>query len=251
MNQDTGDWPGLFQAGIERAAQHWLSFFGDRTRVDAETWAANGGHALRTLTWCIDSRRYLEVAADLALALHTKMMYLGYWQEWETLLRRLIVQATPALDAERLWELTQALGSLSLRLHRFAEAIALAERNDQLAATRGDLARQQAAQIRLAEIHLNAEHFDQALGHAEEATELAMALGDPIGEADSLINAARALMDLGDIAEAERRLTKALALTRRPATQSTRPRRTSSWAMRPGCPGIGPRRWRSSARRCR
>jgi tetratricopeptide (TPR) repeat protein len=213
MNPGVDDWPGQFLAGIERAAQHWLARLREHPMLAPAVWAADGGHALRALTWCADCGRYNELAADLAVALAQNMMQRGHWHEWETLLRRVFDRVGPALDPDRLWELTHVLGQPLLRLHRFAEAIALAERNYQLAAARGDLGRRQAALSRLAEIHLMAEAFDRALPYAEAATALAAARGDPVGEADGLIGAARALMELGDLPEAERRLARALALT--------------------------------------
>jgi tetratricopeptide (TPR) repeat protein len=213
MNPPSNDWQTLFVAGIERTARHWLSFFRDRPLMDAETWAASSGHALRALTWSVSSGRYNELAADLALALTSSVMRLGYWHEWEITLRQVIAQVAETIDTERLWDLNAVLSYLLLRLHRLDESIALSKQNYQIAAARQDVSRQQSTLMHLAETYLNAEAFDQALPCAENATALAIALGDPIGEADGLINAARALMDLGDIAEAERRLAKALALT--------------------------------------
>jgi tetratricopeptide (TPR) repeat protein len=210
MNEDAADWPELFLAGIERAARHRLALLRERPLLAAQVSGSSSGHAFRALTWCADCGRYNELAADLAVALTRNVMRLGHWHEWEIVLRRVLARTGPALDDDRLWELTHALGHLLFRLHCFEESIVLTERNYQLAVARGDLARQQAALIRLAEIHLNAEHFDQALRYAEGATELALALGDLIGEADGLINAARALMELGDLPEAERRLAQAL-----------------------------------------
>jgi tetratricopeptide (TPR) repeat protein len=213
MNPPSNDWQALFVAGIERTARHWLSFCRDRPMMDAETWAHCSGHAFRALTWCTDCGQYNELAADLAMALFGNVIRLGYWQEWEIILRRVIAQTAQTIDAERLWDLNAILSYLLLRLHRLDEAIALSKQNYQIAAAQQDVFRQQSTLMHLAETYLNAEAFDLALRYAEEAAGLAITRGDPIGEADGLINAARALMDLGDVAEAERRLVRALTLT--------------------------------------
>lgn len=213
MNPPSNDWQTLFLTGVERTARHWLSFFRDRPVMVTETWTHSSGHAFRALTWCADCGRYDELAADLAMALFGNVMRLGYWHEWEITLRHVIARTAPALDAGRQWDLNQALSYLLLRLHRFEESCTIAEQNYQVALTRGDGARQQLAQMHLTEGYLNAEAFAQALHWAEKVTALAIARSNPIEEADGLIGAARTLMDLGDIAEAERRLAKALALT--------------------------------------
>jgi tetratricopeptide (TPR) repeat protein len=205
------DLQALFHAGIERAGRHWLAFFQTAPR-DPVIWARCGGHALRALTWCIESDRHSELAADLALALGSHVMQLGYWHEWEAVLRRVIARVAVTVDVERAWALNSHFSYVLCRLYRLEESIALLQRNYEMAVARQDILQQQGVLIALAETYLNAETYDLALRCAEGATTLAVTLGDPVREADALTNAARALMALGRVDEAERRLGRALAL---------------------------------------
>ncbi len=211
MNTPQPDPQTVFHAGIERAGRHWLAFFQAAPR-NPEIWARCGGHALRALTWCIESGQSPELTADLAQALQSHVMQLGHWHEWESMMRRVIAQVAETVDVERAWALNSHFSSLLYRLHRLDESIALSQRSYELAVARQDIGRQEGVLIALAEAYLNAEAYDQALRCAEEATALALVLGEPIRETDALIDAARALMALGRVDEAERRLEQALAL---------------------------------------
>jgi tetratricopeptide (TPR) repeat protein len=201
----------VFHAGIERAGRHWLAFFHDPW-PDPEVWARCGGHALRALIWCTESGQSPELAADLTLALGSHVMQLGYWHEWESMLRRVIARVAATIDAERAWALNSYFSSVLYRLHRLEESIALSQRCYALAVAQQDIGRQEGVLIALAEAYLNAEAYGQALRCAEEATALALVIGEPIREADALTDAARALMALGRVDEAESRLERALAL---------------------------------------
>jgi tetratricopeptide (TPR) repeat protein len=202
----------LFHAGIERAGRHWLAFFRDRP-ADPDEWARLGGHALRALIWCADAGRYGELATDLVLALEWHVMYLGHWHEWESALRHVSARLGETVDAERQMILSVRLATLCWRLGRSEEALALLQHNYELVTARGDARLQWGVFEGMAEAYLNARGFDQALRCAEEGTGLAIAIGDRVKEAASLINAARALMELGQVPEAQRRLERALALT--------------------------------------
>lgn len=117
------------------------------------------------------------------------------------------------MDDELRIQLEDSLGSFWLRLNRIDEVIVLAQRQYVWASGCGSIVHMNAATIRMAEAHLNAEHYDFALAYAEEAHGLALQLGDPVRQADALINAARALLGLGLFDDAEQRLGRAETLT--------------------------------------
>lgn len=199
-----------FDQGIGRAVQHWLNSWPAQAN-DPEDRAHLAGHALAALRWSVATGQALEPAADLVVAIQAYMLYQGQWNEWEALLHRLLEQAS-CLSQERLFALRHLLGALYMRQHRLAESLALSGENHRWALAMSDRCRQAEAAINLAEAYLNAQEFEQALVHAEEATALAVAHTLSWQQADGLIDAARALIGLGELAEAERRLRRADAL---------------------------------------
>ena len=82
------------------------------------------------------------------------------------------------------------LAALYFRLHRLEESLALSQENYRWAMAAGEGWRQAQAAINLSEAYLNANAFDRAFAHAEEAAALAAAFNSPWQEADGLINAA-------------------------------------------------------------
>lgn len=200
-----------FVAGLEHAAQHWLAFW-QHNGHDVEAQRQARGHALRALLWCADWGQDAERAADLVLALDRHMMWAGQWAEWELCLRRVIAGIGPQVRPERRFELQGCLAAIYFRLHRLDEALALARENERIAAALGDVRRQEAAAVLLAETYLNEPRFDFAQAHAERAVELAVSLGDQVLEADALIDLARALLGQDRIAEAEQHLARAYDL---------------------------------------
>lgn len=197
-----------FLAGRERAAQHWLAFWQDHAQ-EPEALAAAYGHVLRALTWCAMADSPSLAAIDLALAVDVHMIRQGQWHDWEPLLRRFVAQAGATGSPERQYALRHSLATICFRLHRLEESIALSQDNHRWATAIGDRRRQAQAAINLAEAYLNAEVFDRALAHAEEAAALGAALHLPWMEADGMIDAARASMGLGELAAAEQRLRQA------------------------------------------
>lgn len=201
-----------FDQGIERALQHWLSYWQAQAN-DPEAWGGAAAHSLRALRWSIAAGQALETAIDLALAMQATMMYRGQWSEWEALLRQLLEKANSiAMSQERRFALRHHLGALYMRQHRLAESLALSEENYRCALAAGDRRLQADAAILLAETYLNADAPEQALAYAEEAAGLGAVLNLPWEEADGLIDAARALLAQGRLAEAEQRLRRAEAL---------------------------------------
>lgn len=201
-----------FDQGIERAVQHWLSYWRARAN-DPQAWASAMGHALRALRWSIEVGRALEAAIDLALAMQPPMMYQGQWSEWEALLRELLGKAQSKASQERRFELRHCLGTIYMRQHRLDESLALSEENYRWALAADDHVARAAAAIMMAEAYLNAGAFERALVCADEVRMLGQQAGVPRYEADGLIDAARALIGLGELAEAERRLRAALELS--------------------------------------
>jgi hypothetical protein len=189
-----------FDQGIERALQHWLSYW-QAPAHDPEAWAGAAGHALRALRWSIAAGQGLEAAIDLALAMQGYMMYRGQWSDWEALLRQLLDKANYMASQERRFALRHHLGAVYMRQHRLDESLVLTEENYRWALASGDRRLQADAAINLAETYLNADAAEQALIHAEEAASLGAALNLPWKEADGLIDAARALLAQGNLAE--------------------------------------------------
>lgn len=200
-----------FDQGIERAVQHWLSYWQAQAH-DPAAWAGTAGHALRALRWSIAAGQGLEAAIDLALAMQNYMMYQGQWSDWEALLHQLLEKADCLASQERRCALRHYLGAVYMRQHRLAESLALSEENHRWALAAGDRRLQADAAILLAEAYLNADAAEQALAYAEESASLGAALNLPWKEADGLIDAARALLALGRLAEAEQRLRRAETL---------------------------------------
>ncbi|OIO95262.1 MAG: hypothetical protein AUK03_05730 [Anaerolineae bacterium CG2_30_64_16] len=200
-----------FLAGMDRAARHWLVFWTGHAHQQEALLEARG-HALRALAWCATCDGSLDVAIDLALAMHGHMMWLGGWHEWQALLWQLFARASVAADPERQFALRHHISTICWRLHRLDESIALSEENQRWAISAGDRPRQLQVAMGLAETYLNAEAYDRALACAEEVAALAATLNALAQEADGLIDAARALLGLDELAEAERRLQRALSL---------------------------------------
>lgn len=200
-----------FDQGIERAVQHWLSYW-QAPAHDPAAWAGTAGHALRALRWSIAAGQGLEAAIDLALAMQPYMMYRGQWSDWETLLRQLMEKAQSTANQERRFALRHHLGAIYMRQHRLAEGLALSEENYRWAVASGDRRLQADAAILLAETYLNADAAEQALAYAEESASLGAALNLRWKEADGLIDAGRALLAQGRLAEAEQRLRRAETL---------------------------------------
>lgn len=199
-----------FDQGIERALQHWLTYW-QAPAHDPAAWAGKAGHALAALRWSIAAGRALEAAIDLALAMQHYMMYQGQWSDWEAVLHRLLEQAG-CVSHERRFALRHYLGAVYMRQHRLAESLALSEENYRWALATGNRHLQADAAILLAEAYLNADAAEQALAFAEESASLGAALSLPWKEADGLIDAGRALLAQGKLAEAEQRLRRAETL---------------------------------------
>ncbi|MFZ2360641.1 MAG: tetratricopeptide repeat protein [Anaerolineae bacterium] len=226
-----------FDQGIERALQHWLSYW-QAPAHDPEAWAGATGHALRALRWSIAAGQALETAIDLALAVQSHMMYQGQWSDWEALLRQLLEKAQSTASQERRFALRHHLGAVYMRQHRLTESLAITEENYRWALASGDRRLQAEAAILLAETYLNADAAEQALAYAEESASLGAALNLPWKEADGLIDAARALLAQGRLAEAEQRLRRAetlAAATGYPVYQAKARLFLGQAAFRSGC----------------
>ena len=178
-----------FLSGVERSLQHWLA----RWRQPADHLALQPlwGHALRALWWAATTGACLPLAVDLAIALHSDMMYSGQWQEWKACLVRLAPAAADQVDAARLFELLHRLATMCFRQGDLDEALTWGEHVLALAAAGQDRVGQVIAANLLAEIYLAAEHFAPAQVYAEQAVALAAAGGDAPRRADALINRAR------------------------------------------------------------
>lgn len=204
-----------FVSGVDRAAAYWLAYW----RAHAATpqaLARAHGHALRALTWHVTCARSLATAVELVAAMQDTMMFQGQWWEWEALLRQLLAKADAAGNHEYQTMLRGAISAICFRTGRIDESISLAMKLYHQAVSSGDPRRQAGAALGLAEAYLSAGAGDRALVYAEEVTTLGATYDLPRFEADGLIDAARALIDQGDLAEAERRLLRAAEIAASP-----------------------------------
>ena len=181
-----------FLSGLERSLHYWLARW--RQPADHAALQPLQGHALRALWWAATTGVCLPLAVDLAIALHSDMMYSGQWQEWKVCLARLAA-AADRVDAARLFNLLHRLATMCFRQGDLDEALAWGERVLALAAVGQDRLGQVIAANLLAEIYLTAEHFAPAQVFAEQAVALAAAGGDTPRRADALINRARVHLD--------------------------------------------------------
>jgi len=152
--------------------------------------------------------------AELALAWHQQMMFAGHWQVWEECLLEVIAALTPQIPIQQVHALNHCLAVIYFRTHRLKDSLALLHINEELAHTAGDQALLTATYTAMSETYLNALSAEEAEYYAREATRLAHDLGDPIMEADGLIDTARALVDAGRLDAAEACLRQALGITR-------------------------------------
>ncbi len=202
-----------FLAGVERATAYWAAYYRREHAAAPQALAQAHGHALRALAWhvtCVDS---VDIAVELVAAMQDTLMYQGQWCEWEALLRQLLAKADVAANQEYQVMLRGAISSICYRTGRIEESTTLATQLYHEATSSGQPLRQAGAALGLAEAYLSAGAADRALVYAEEVTTLGAAHNQPRFEADGLIDAARALIDLGDLAEAERRLLRAVEIT--------------------------------------
>ncbi len=201
-----------FYTGLARAVQHWLAFW-QTNGHDPAALRRTRGHALRVLMWCAECDCHLDIAADLASAMHTHMIRTAEWHEWEACLRQVLLRANASLGEDRVCRVRFYLSELCMRMQRHDEALALAQENYRRGVCAGNLSQQLDATLVTAEVYLNAENYGPAREYAERGTALAIAAGNIVREADGLINVARALIGQRAFTEAERRLQRALALT--------------------------------------
>ncbi len=197
-----------FLSGVERATAHWVAYWREHATAPRALARAHG-HALRALAWHVTCAGSLATAVELIAAIHDTMMYQGQWREWEALLRELLDRADAAANVEHQILLRSAVSAICFRTGRGNESVALSRINYDHALANNDDLRRAGAALPLAEAYLNAGAPDLALALAEEVTNLGTTHNLPRFTADGLIDAARALMDLGDLAEAESRLLRA------------------------------------------
>lgn len=179
-----------FLSGLERSMQHWLAHW--RQPADHAGLQPLWGHALRSLWWAATTAACLPLAVDLAIALHSDMMYSGQWHEWKACLTRLAAASADRVDAERQFDLWHYLTAACFRLGEMDEALSRGKRLLALAEASQDRMQQTIAANLLVEIYLAAEHFAPAQTYAEQAVARAAATGDAQRRADALINRARA-----------------------------------------------------------
>ncbi len=168
------------------------------------------------------------------------MMYRGQWSEWEALLRHRLLEQAGCASQERRFALRHNLAALYLRLHRTGGEHGANRGELPLGRGAGDRQLQADAAIHLSEAYLNADAARAGVGPCRGSRQPGLPRSNlPWKEADGLIDAGRALLAQGELAEAEQRLRRAETLAATDGlSRSTRPRRGCSWArwlVRSGC----------------
>ena len=188
-----GDYAEEFMTGLQRGLRYWLEIWQQPAVHRVRT--PQHGHEQRLLYWATTTRACLPLAIDLALAMHPFMLYSGQWLEWKTCLHRLATAAVDRVDAARQFGLLHYLAATCFRRGDLNEAITWGEQVAALAAAIPEQTQRAIAVNLLAEIYLAAEDYAPAQRYAQQAIALTLTMGDEQGQADALINAARA--DLG------------------------------------------------------